>query len=59
MKPDLAIFKHLLTTLSTPANTVAFFDDGARNVEVARTLGICAYRVDSPAEIMAIVDRFS
>lgn len=59
MKPSTAIFEHLLTTLNTPADTVAFFDDGVRNVEAARALGIHAYRVESPAAAMAIVEGFS
>ncbi len=59
MKPSAAIFEHLLTALNAPADTVAFFDDGARNVAAARALGIQAYRVDSPTEIMAIVEGFS
>ncbi|MFZ4676067.1 MAG: HAD family hydrolase [Nodosilinea sp.] len=58
IKPSAAIFEYLLTTLDTPADTVAFFDDSRRNVEAARTAGIHAYRVDSPAQIMAIVDGF-
>jgi FMN phosphatase YigB (HAD superfamily) len=37
---------------------VAFFDDSRRNVEAARNVGIHAYRVDSPAQIMAVVDGF-
>ncbi|PZU92189.1 MAG: hypothetical protein DCF32_23730 [Leptolyngbya sp.] len=59
IKPSPAIFEHLLTMLNAPADSVAFFDDGARNVEAARALGIHAYRVDSPAEVMAIVNSFS
>lgn len=59
MKPSAAIFEHLLTALNAPADTVAFFDDGARNVAAARALGIQAYRVDSPTEIMTIVEGFS
>lgn len=59
MKPGTAIFEHLLTTLNTAADSVAFFDDGARNVEAARNLGIHAYRVDSPAEILSVVEGFS
>lgn len=59
MKPSAAIFEHLLTALDTPADTVAFFDDGTRNVEAARAAGIHAYRVDSPTEIMTAVQGFS
>ncbi|PSN12296.1 hypothetical protein C7293_20825 [filamentous cyanobacterium CCT1] len=59
MKPSAAIFEHLLTALNAPADTVAFFDDGLRNVEAARALGIHAYHVDSPAAAMAVVEGFS
>lgn len=59
LKPSPAIFEHLLTMLNAPADSVAFFDDGARNVAAARALGIHAYRVDSPAEVMAVVASFS
>lgn len=59
IKPSKAVFEHLLTALNTPADRVAFFDDGARNVEAARTLGIHAHRVDSPTEVMAVVESFS
>ena len=59
MKPSAAIFEHILSVLGTTADTVAFFDDGARNVEAAGQLGIQSFRVDSPDEIMAIVQTFT
>ncbi|MBW4459727.1 MAG: HAD family phosphatase [Nodosilinea sp. WJT8-NPBG4] len=59
IKPSTAVFEHVLSVLDAPADNVAFFDDGARNVEAARALGIHAYRVDSPAEVMAVVKSFS
>ncbi|TVP63972.1 MAG: HAD family phosphatase [Leptolyngbya sp. LCM1.Bin17] len=59
MKPSPTIFEHVLAELDTTPEHVAFFDDGARNVESAKALGIQAYRVDSPAEIMTIVKTFS
>ena len=58
MKPSAAIFDHVLTRLATSPETVAFFDDGSRNVEAARAAGIQAYRVDSPDQILAIVAAF-
>jgi glucose-1-phosphatase len=58
MKPSPAIFEQVLQTLDTAPDTVAFFDDGARNVEAARNLGIHAYRVDSPDQVLAIVEGF-
>jgi putative hydrolase of the HAD superfamily len=55
MKPSAAIFNHVITHLNTPAHTIAFFDDGARNVESAKAAGMNAFRVDSPDEVWAIV----
>lgn len=59
MKPDAAIFEHILTVLGTPADRVAFFDDGARNVDAACNAGIQGYRVDSPDEMMAVVETLN
>lgn len=58
MKPSAAIFEHVITHLNTPADTIAFFDDGARNVEAANALGINAFRVDSPDDVWAIAQGF-
>lgn len=58
MKPSAAMFDYVLATLGAAPDTVAFFDDGRRNVEAAKAMGIHAYRVDSPAEIMAIAEGF-
>ncbi|MEY3298075.1 MAG: hypothetical protein RLZZ597_1335 [Cyanobacteriota bacterium] len=58
MKPSTAIFEAVISQLDTPANTIAFFDDGARNVEAAQSLGINAFRVDSPDEVWAVVQGF-
>lgn len=59
MKPSAAIFEYVLTTLDVIPESVAFFDDGARNVEAARQLGIQAFRVDSPNDIWAIVQSWA
>jgi HAD superfamily hydrolase (TIGR01509 family) len=58
MKPSPQIFDYVITHLKTDANTIAFFDDGARNVEAAKALGIHAFRVDSPDEVWAIAKEF-
>ncbi|MFZ4640708.1 MAG: HAD family hydrolase [Nodosilinea sp.] len=58
MKPNPQIFHHVLTELDTPPETVVFFDDGSRNVEAARAVGIQAYRVDGPDQILQIVAAF-
>ena len=58
MKPSEAIYKHVLSVLNISPESMAFFDDGAENVAAARKLGIHAYQVNSPDEIMAIVEGF-
>jgi putative hydrolase of the HAD superfamily len=58
MKPSPHIFDYVITHLNTAANTIAFFDDGARNVEAAKSAGIHAFRVDSPDEVWAIAQGF-
>lgn len=55
MKPSPDIYQHVLSALQTPPETVAFFDDSARNVQGASQVGIQAYQVNSPDEILAIV----
>jgi putative hydrolase of the HAD superfamily len=59
MKPDPAIFQHVLSHLQVEPAAVAFFDDGARNVEAARAVGIQAFQVHSPDELMAVVAGFN
>lgn len=58
MKPDPAVFQHVLKTLQVEPAAVAFFDDGARNVEAARSVGLHAYQVHSPNDVMAVVQGF-
>jgi putative hydrolase of the HAD superfamily len=58
LKPNAAIFEHVLAALQIPAERVAFFDDGTRNVEAARDLGMQAFQVNSPDEVLAVVEGF-
>jgi glucose-1-phosphatase len=58
MKPGAEIFEYVLQKLAVAPETVAFFDDGSRNVEAARALGIQAFRVDSPDQIWTVVQGF-
>jgi putative hydrolase of the HAD superfamily len=58
MKPSPTIFEHVITALDIAPAKVAFFDDGARNVEAAKGLGIQAHRVDGPDQILAIATTF-
>lgn len=58
MKPSAQIFERVISQLKIPADAIAFFDDGARNVEAAQALGIHAFRVDSPDQVWAIAQGF-
>lgn len=55
MKPDPAIFQQVLTALEIPAAAAVFFDDGARNVEAAQSVGMAAYQVNSPQAVLAVM----
>lgn len=59
MKPDPAIFQHVLTTLAIPAAAAVFFDDGARNVEAAQRVGMQAYQAHSPQAVLAVMQRLA
>jgi len=51
-KPSDAAFNHVLTELDFKPKQVMFFDDNAANVLAARTLGMQAYQVSSPVEVV-------
>lgn len=59
MKPDPQIFCRVIEVLGVEPQQIAFFDDGKRNVEVARELGMQAFQVNSPGELQAMVQRLS
>lgn len=46
VKPDRAIFDHVIRDLGIPPQRMAFFDDTPVNVEAARGAGLKAYEVD-------------
>jgi HAD superfamily hydrolase (TIGR01509 family) len=46
VKPDRAIFEHVVDDLGVPPDRIAFFDDTPVNVDAAREIGIAAYTVD-------------
>ena len=48
LKPDAAIFRHLLKTFSLEASETVFFDDVRRNVEGAQSVGIEARVFTTP-----------
>ncbi len=44
-KPDLNMFRHVLTTLGVPAERALYLDDIPANVKAARLVGITSIRV--------------
>jgi glucose-1-phosphatase len=50
IKPDRAVFDHVVTALNLPAGRIVFFDDNAANVQQARAVGIDAIRVRGTRE---------
>lgn len=58
MKPDPAIFHYVSKHLKASPESIAFFDDSTGNVEAARSVGMQAYRVDSPDEVYAIAQTW-
>lgn len=51
MKPDRAVFEHLVRELAAPAGSIVFFDDNPANVEAARACGIDARQVADFADL--------
>lgn len=47
IKPDLAIYQHTLRGLGVQASETLFVDDRGRNIEAARSLGMCAIQFQS------------
>jgi len=54
-KPSLEAYTHVLKTLNFEPYEVMFFDDNQSNVAAAKSLGIQAYQVFSPVEVMRLV----
>lgn len=57
MKPGEQIFRHVIEALGTTPDQIAFFDDGKRNVEAARQLGMQAFQVTSPDALLEVVNQ--
>ncbi|PSN11985.1 hypothetical protein C7271_24015 [filamentous cyanobacterium CCP5] len=55
MKPNPAIFQHIIDTLEVVPAQIAFFDDGRSNVEAAQDSGMIAFQVSSPLEIKTAI----
>lgn len=53
VKPDPQTFKHVIRSLGCPAESIAFFDDNAVNVQAAAEHGIDAHLTRGPAELCA------
>ncbi len=54
-KPDPRIFEHVLVDLGVAPADVTYFDDNAEIIEAALAFGFDAHRVDSPADIKAVL----
>jgi putative hydrolase of the HAD superfamily len=51
VKPDRAIFDHVIQDLGVPPHRIAYFDDTPVNVEAARESGITSFQVDGTDEL--------
>ena len=51
-KPDPEIYQRTLEMLGLPAGSVIFFDDRSENVDAARSVGLTAFVVRSPEELL-------
>jgi putative hydrolase of the HAD superfamily len=59
VKPDAAIYEHVVEVLQCPAHEILFLDDNQINVEGARAVGLTAQRavgVEQAREILAAYD---
>ncbi|GGX49956.1 HAD family hydrolase [Saccharospirillum salsuginis] len=59
MKPDAAIYRAVLDTLETEPEETLFFDDGIRNVEAARALGMQSEQVFGPGDMSKVLKHKS
>ncbi len=57
MKPDLEIYNKVIEKLNVKAQQIFFFDDSIENIEAAKKVGINAFQVNSPDEILEIVGK--
>jgi 2-haloacid dehalogenase len=57
VKPDPAIFRHVLDAIGVPAGRCVFIDDSARNVEAAAGLGLLTHRFTGPERLRADLAR--
>ena len=57
VKPERAIYEHVVHDLGVSPNRIAFFDDTPVNVDAARGVGLTAYLVDGIAALEARLQR--
>ncbi|MEN8214108.1 MAG: HAD-IA family hydrolase [Pseudomonadota bacterium] len=55
MKPAADVYRQVVSELECDAAQIAFFDDTAVNADAATAAGLSAWRVDSPRQILRIV----
>lgn len=53
VKPERAIYEHVIRDLGVPPDRIAFFDDTPVNVEGARETGIIAFETDGISKLAA------
>lgn len=55
LKPDDAIFAHVVQTCAVPPAQILFLDDNLLNVDAARQAGLSAYRVKGFASVKTLL----
>jgi putative hydrolase of the HAD superfamily len=58
MKPNPEIYQKLVSALNCKPEDILFFDDGQKNVSVARELGLNAERVFGPEDIKKVLPLY-
>ena len=56
MKPDLAVFHHVLAELDTEPERTLFIDDNEHNVAAARSVGIHACKIQGEDQLSELAD---
>lgn len=58
VKPDRAIYQHVINQLQVEAEEILFIDDNQINIDAAKALGMQAYRVKAIDEARRVLNRF-